>query len=161
MVHSALCASQSIRIRSLCNILMRVQVSNEMLMQTNIRNLTTSEAAFVRLRIDVQAEGVTPEVVQDLTKMMKDMMDQEGLRRLFDNEYQPHAAIKSTGGDPLRFQVRVFDSQVESTSGLHCCNIAALCLQLQPAATGLDSCPAPRYKVSDAWCGYALCRAAI
>jgi hypothetical protein len=33
-------------------------------------------------------------------------MEQQGLRHLFDNEYQPHAAIKSTGGDPLRFQAR-------------------------------------------------------
>ena len=40
-------------------------------MQANIANLTISEPAFVRLYIDVQSEGITQEIVQDLPSMVQ------------------------------------------------------------------------------------------
>lgn len=114
----------------------RVAVSNEILMQTNIKNLSISEAVQKRLTLSVEATGVTQEIVHDLAAMVHEMMEQEGRRHLFDNEYTPHAAIKSTGGDPLRYEVRRhLDHELRPCMKL-CFNVSTCVAAASPCAYG-------------------------
>lgn len=82
------------------------QAPNQKLMACDIHNLTTSGNLQDRLEFEVDASRLTPEVLLDLERRVRAVVDSEHHGHLFDSTFDAFASILRVV-DPLKHQVRV------------------------------------------------------
>lgn len=82
-----------------------MQVPNQTLMASDIKNVTESDTMKDFAEFTVDAKGVTPAMVHDLAERVHQMMQGAAVAHLFDHDTHPHAAISSVA-DPFKFNVR-------------------------------------------------------
>lgn len=81
------------------------QVPNETLMATDIINVTNSRNIVDRISFEVDIARMNPDLCMDLEERMRNMMEQEEPRRLFNRNFPPNSYIDGFS-DPLKYKVR-------------------------------------------------------
>ena len=82
-----------------------MQVPNEALMRADIDNLSESGTRLEHVHFAVDAAGVTPDMIADLSHRVHAATTSKAQGHLFDRSYHPHASITAVA-DPLKFHVR-------------------------------------------------------
>lgn len=88
-------------------------------MATDIVNVTESKLLQDRVTFEVDTEGVTPDIVQDLADRMRALTHNEEMEHLFDRDFSPYAAMTEVG-NPLKYKVLLPDMLLPDTG--RCCN---------------------------------------
>lgn len=122
-----------------------LQVPNESLMKCDIENVTEADPLVVRMQFAVDAGSVDLDAVHDLEHMVRDTIHREGVRHLYDQDYNVDSKIVDVC-DPLKFQARACSS-IQCHMSIPAAHIAAFyAIVVICAQTGLAE---PCYAVSD------------